>query len=148
VQSGRICDQPITLVDVYPTLVDLAGIDAFPNRWAPKDVRRPLDGHSLVPLLRGETAKAWGGPPIALTAVASSRPLMVGQRGAMNDQIYSVRSVRYRYILCPNGEEELYDHQKDSHEWYNVAKNPAYAEAKAAMRKELFGLLKFEGAPW
>ena len=148
VQGGRRCDQPITLIDVYPTLADLAGIDMVPNRWASKNVRRPLDGHSLVPLLRDETAKNWGGPPIALTAVASSKPLMVAQRGEIKDQIYSVRSVRYRYILCPNGEEELYDHAKDSHEWYNVAKNPVYAEAKASMRKELFGLLKFEGSRW
>ena len=33
---------------------------------------------------------------------------------------FSVRSRRYRYTLCGNGEEELYDHQRDPHEWTNL----------------------------
>jgi hypothetical protein len=51
-----------------------------------------------------------------------------------------VRSKRYRYILCNDGEEELYDHQNDLHEWTNVAADSAYADVKRELREELLKL--------
>lgn len=45
--SGRTCDVPVASVDVYPTLLELAG--------AKPPVDQTLDGTSLVSLLRGAT---------------------------------------------------------------------------------------------
>lgn len=39
---------------------------------------------------------------------------------------FSVCSSQYRYTRCANGEEELYDHNQDPHEWTNVATNQAF----------------------
>ena len=52
-------------------------------------------------------------------------------------QSYAVRSQRYRYILCPNGEEELYDHESDPNEWTNRAHDPAMAAVKKDLRAEM-----------
>jgi arylsulfatase A-like enzyme len=43
-EGGRKCDVPVTGTDFYPTILDLAGLDAKPEEHT--------DGTSLVPLLR------------------------------------------------------------------------------------------------
>jgi hypothetical protein len=37
---------------------------------------------------------------------------------------HAVRSQRHRYIRYANGDEELYDHFADPHEWTNLASRP------------------------
>ena len=46
---------------------------------------------------------------------------------------HSVRSRRWRYIRYSTGDEELYDHNSDPHEWHNVASLPK----RASVIKEL-----------
>jgi iduronate 2-sulfatase len=83
--AGGVCEQPVSLIDLYPTLVDLCGLPGNPN----EDTHgHPLEGHSLRPLLDDPTAP-WSGPDVALTSVR-------GDTGIH----HSVRSARYRYSLC------------------------------------------------
>ena len=44
VQPGTTCDVPVISMDSYPTLLEIAGLPPTPNH--------PLDGKSLVPLLK------------------------------------------------------------------------------------------------
>ena len=100
-QAGAKSDQPVSLMDLYPTLVDLAGYDLPPH----------LDGRSLVAQLQ-EPEDAT--PPVVTSYQFSwtDEPL-VG---------HAVRSKRYRYIYYPDIYlEELYDHDIDPNEWDNVA---------------------------
>ncbi len=53
IEGGRRVETPVSMIDVLPTLLDLAGLPA-------PDV---LQGHSLAPILRGETLEA---PPVIL----------------------------------------------------------------------------------
>jgi len=93
--------KPVSLLDLYPTLLELAGL-------AP---RPALEGESLVPLLRDPTAQ-WERP-----AVMSWGP---GN--------HAVRSERWRWIRYADGSEELYDHDLDPNEWNNViARHPEVA---------------------
>ena len=90
--------------------------------------------------VRKATARAepkWDGPDVALSALAAQnlsngKPLPDGI-GIPEAQTYSVRSKDFRYIICPDGSEELYDHRKDPHEWVNLANRPECA----AIQKEL-----------
>jgi arylsulfatase A-like enzyme len=52
ITTHRVIDEPCGTVDIYPTLLELAGVDAAPHQ-------PPLDGASLVPLLAGA---AWERP--------------------------------------------------------------------------------------
>ena len=40
---------------------------------------------------------------------------------------HAVRSEHWRYIRYTNGEEELYDHREDLHEFHNLARSPEFA---------------------
>ena len=97
-------------MDVYPTLLELCGLEA----------RQGLSGKSLVPLLKDPQAD-WDRP--ALTT-----------QGRQN---HALRTQRWRYIRYADGSEELYDHTQDPHEWHNIADKPEHAEVKAQLARWL-----------
>jgi arylsulfatase A-like enzyme len=133
VNAGKKVAHPVSLIDLYPTLVDLCKLqgDTKKNRNG-----ADLDGHSLKPLLENPSAGRWDGPNVALTMVHSPGPDNVAK-----EKNYAVRSRDWRYILYKNGAEELYDHRSDAHEWTNLADDPDYADKKTEMRRQLFELV-------
>lgn len=99
--SGTKCDQPVSLMDLYPTLVDLAGFEK-PSH---------LDGQSLLPQLKNPETKT--SPVISSYKFAWSENPVIG---------HAVRSEQFRYIFYPEiNLEELYDHKTDRNEWNNIA---------------------------
>lgn len=130
VTRGASCATPVSLIDLYPTLNDYTGLPNHPN--ADGNGYR-LDGHSLRPLLEAPHQGQWEGPPVALTSVRGNTGIH-----------HSVISATHRYTLCQNGEEELYDHRADPHEWHNLAADPQYARCKAELREEWMKLVFYE----
>ncbi len=114
--KGRKVTQGVTLINVYRTLADMAGLTA------PEYV----DGFSLVPQLENPST------PVSAPAIASW--------GRGN---YAIRTDNWRFIQYFDGEQELYNHEKDINEWHNLAKLPEY-KAKVA---ELSALLPKNEAP-
>lgn len=108
-KAGSSSGQPVGLIDLYPTLVELAGL--------PKPEH--LDGESLVPLLKEPAAKR-------------SRPAITAMGGGDHFS-YAARSERWRYIRYHDGSEELYDHGNDPHEWTNLAGKASSKEIKAGL---------------
>jgi arylsulfatase A-like enzyme len=109
-QPGSVCDRPVNLIDIYPTLVDISGMKTD----------RTFDGISLAPLLKNPGA-VWDRPSV-----------MTLERGN-----HAVRSDRWRYIRYNDGTEELYDHDNDPNEWTNLADNPEYRNVKQRLSKWL-----------
>lgn len=103
---------PVSLIDIYPTLLSLCGLD--------QPTRQVLDGIDLAPVLKGETKER--GRPVLSTYTRGN---------------HTVRSNRYRYIRYANGDEELYDHDADPHEWENLADHPDLEPVKKEMRRWL-----------
>jgi arylsulfatase A-like enzyme len=128
--AGGIAEHPVSLIDLYPTLKDLCGLEGKTqknDKWWPK-----LEGHSLRPFLTDPANGTWTGPDFVLS--------MITAQGAANDparQHYSIRTERWRYIRYNNGAEELYDHAEDPYEWTNLATMPEYAATVAAMKRRL-----------
>lgn len=104
------CDRPVGLIDLFPTLLELAKLEA----------RSDLEGLSLVPLMR-DPEMAWDRP--ILTTFAP--------------QNHSLRSTRWHYIRYGDGSEELYDHQTDPHEWNNLAFLKTHGKLITEMRSRL-----------
>jgi len=111
--SRQSIASPVSLVDLYPTLVTLTGIDG---------PQHDLDGVDLAPLLAGEVRDR--GRPV----------LSTWGRGN-----HAICDERYRYIRYRNGEEELYDHLADKHEWHNLAEHSQYASIKDRLARYLPG---------
>ncbi len=109
---GRRTGKTVSLLDVYPTLVDLCNLPARPG----------LEGRSLVPLLRAPMAP-W----------SEDRPVLTTYRPGN----HAVRSERWRYIRYRDGSEELYDHESDPYEWTNRAGEAQFADVKADLRRWL-----------
>jgi len=128
---GGIAEHPVSLIDIYPTLIDLCGLkgDTKKNKKGAK-----LDGYSLRPFLKDPKSETWNGPEAALTMIYAGK-------GTGNDpakQHWSVRTRRWRYILYNNGSEELYDHNNDPYEWINLSRDTRYAKTKADLKAQLF----------
>ena len=111
-----VCDQPVSLVDLYPTLIDLCDLSGNTTK---NDKGRALDGHSIRPLLEDPEAGQWSGPDEALTTLYKWRMKYDPSR-----ESYSLRSCDWRYVRYENGKEELYHTADDPHEWHNLADKP------------------------
>lgn len=107
-KAGTRCQRPVGLIDLYPTLTELAGIGT-PGA---------LDGVSLRPLLT-EPERSW------------ERPALVTY-GRGN---HAVRSERWSYIRYHDGGEELYDRRQDPQEWINLAGRAELAGVKNELRR-------------
>ncbi len=104
------CDQPVSTIDIFRTLLSLTGIPEREN----------VGGHDLTPLLK-KTDAPW--PHLALTQL----------RGPKS---YALSGKRFRYIHYTNGDEELYDISIDPYEHTNLAQDPAHASTLASFRKK------------
>jgi arylsulfatase A-like enzyme len=107
-KAGGVCERPVDLMTLYPTLCDLAGIPTPAH----------VEGPSIRPLLANPTAK-WDQP--ALTTFHRNN--------------HSFRSETWRYIHYADGGEELYNHDSDPYEWTNIAADAKFAAVKAGLAK-------------
>ncbi len=101
--SGHLCHRPVSLIDLYPTLIELCDLPRQPQTTA-RTQGQQLDGQSLVPLLK-DPNRQWRRP-------------VVMTYGFKN---HAIQTERWRYIQYRDGTEELYDHKNDPHEWKNLA---------------------------
>jgi choline-sulfatase len=117
---GARVHQNTSLVDVFPTMLDLAGLQLeseFPH---------PLDGHSLAPFLRGQTAVDW--PDEAFVenlGEATIAPIRSLTKGHM------------KFIHAYGLPDQLHDLEADPHEWTNLAEDPQHASVVQEMRARL-----------
>ncbi|NNJ24722.1 sulfatase [Alienimonas chondri] len=108
VAAGTEVDATVSLIDLYPTLVDLCGLPA---------PRQTLEGQSLASVL-------------ADPAEAEDRRVFLPD---VTPGEYAVITRDWRYIRRDDG-EELYDLSADPHEWRNLAGDPARESVKERLR--------------
>lgn len=133
-EPGGSCDHPVSLIDLYPTLIDLCGLPKEPNAGGNGQT---LDGHSLRPFLEDPSAETWDGPEVALSCIEGGDPVKIGVIARPERQHFTVRGRRFRYVLWNTGEEELYDHESDPNEWQNLAGKPEVADVQKRLRTTL-----------
>jgi len=123
---GSTCDVPVLNVDFYPTFLDAAGA---------KPPKSPLDGASLVPLLKGESklerdAIFWHFPgyldrpvPRGRDPVFRTRPVSVIRKGDWKLHLYHEpwQLDGGRKLLDRNNATELYNLASDPGERTNLA---------------------------
>ncbi len=110
IPQNKICNAPVSLIDLYPTLVDLANL--------PK--KSGLDGKSLVGLLKNPIQNY-------------HRPVRITY-GKGN---HAIRYGKWRYISYKDGGDELYNHENDPNEWLNLSKKTEHQELIQKLKKYL-----------
>ena len=109
--AGR-SDSIVELMDMYPTLSELAGLE----------IPETVQGKSLVPALSNPSAK-------------------VRSAALTHDSGYGLRGEDFSYFRYNDNSEELYDMKNDAPQFHNRVSNPEYAdvlrERRAALEKRL-----------
>ena len=115
--KGKRSGSLVSSLDLYPTLLDLAGAP-LPNH---------IMGKSLLPIFKDENAK--------VRDLVFSECVGVGAKPGEGHRM--VRSVKWKYILTGKNEEFLYNQDKDPYELTNSKENPELTN----ILKELKGSL-------
>lgn len=123
-KEGQVCNETVSLIDLYPTLTDLCYLPKVESN----------QGISLRPLL--------------------DNPNFERRIPAITTQGYKCHSIRtkeYTYIRYRDGSEELYDRIADPDEHYNLASKEKYQQVKQELAKWLpvntalpYGMKDFE----
>ena len=110
IKAGKPCNEPASLIDIYPTLIQLCKL--------PENSR--LEGISLVPQLNDPMT------PREQPAITSS---YFGN--------HSIRTRDWRLIVYQDGAEELYDHRNDPDEFSNLANDPNHKATRDQLARWL-----------
>jgi len=109
-RPDTVCNRPVNLLSLYPTLLELAGLPA----------KTTNDGPSLVPLLKKPRGK-WD--HVSITHLGSPGN-------------FGLSAQDWRYIHYASGDEELYHVSADPYEWHNLAADERYAKQLSTLRQQ------------
>jgi arylsulfatase A-like enzyme len=124
-ETGSVCSEFVSLVDIAPTIADLCGT-RMPSR---------VDGISLVPLLRGDRPDDWRDDIYAE---------FHGYESALCS-IRMVRTTKWKYVYNPCSIDELYDLESDPGELHNLAPRLGYKHVLRRMKARLMAWLAETG---
>jgi choline-sulfatase len=118
--AGSRVQENVSLVDLYPTFLELAGVEP------PPDFPHVLDGRSLVPFLRGERPVEWPDEVvIENTGEGTIAPIRV------------LVQHRYKFVYVHRQPDQLFDLARDPNEWHNVTALPHYQPIAAQLRAQV-----------
>jgi len=137
VPKGKMIDTPVELLDLFPTIFELAGL------------KKPAqaEGKSLVPLFHDDTKNK----------ITQDFAVSQYHRGK-DKEGYSIRTKRYRYTEWHKNTyrsfkpykdsnivgRELYDYEKDPYETKNLVNDPEYADVVKELKTKLKAFLEKE----
>jgi arylsulfatase A-like enzyme len=114
-------DQPVCLQDIMPTILDAAGVE----------IPDTVDGASLLPLIRGESA-SW-------------REYVHGEHSTCYAELQEMQYLTdgyWKYIWLPRvGDEQLFDLRRDPGECRDLSGEPEYREQLLRWRQRLIDVL-------
>lgn len=119
---GHVAGEWANLLDVYPTVLDLAGADFDQDR---------AHGRSLVPLLRGERVEWRDSAVVEFFGVNQLATSML-----------TMRHGNYKYGYNCSNLDELYDLEADPLETRDLSTEPAHADALRDMRRRMAFFMK------
>jgi choline-sulfatase len=116
--SRRVAE-PVSLLDLAPTLLELAGAP-----W-PDEHAEDLDGTSLVGLVSGGAATRRGVVFAEYLGEGVTAPAVMVRRGG------------HKLIACPGDADQLYDLAHDPAELVNLATEPEHRATVGELRDEI-----------
>jgi choline-sulfatase len=117
--GARRVREPVSLADLTPTLADLA------RSGLSGKLARPVDGHSLVPLLGGASESADATVVGEYLAESALAPMVMLRRGG------------WKFIHTPSDPDQLFDLESDPSELVNLAADAEHAPVVQEFREEV-----------
>lgn len=127
IKAGLVTE-PVSTLDVNPTLCALAGIDIG-------EVAPWTDGENILPL--GDGHRRSGPVPMEYAAEGSYAPMV------------ALREGRFKFIHCEIDPPQLFDLESDPRELTNLATDPAHADRIAAFARDVrarWDMARFDAA--
>ena len=120
VPAGAVCATGASLVDIYPTMLDAAGL------LTPDDLAgRP--GESLL---------------VCANTSLPTRPIFSEFHGALSASgMFMLREGRWKYVYYAGETPQLFDLEADPHERHDLFLEPAYAAIAAALHARLLRIV-------
>ena len=109
---GESCDEPVSLLDLYPTLIEICQLPE----------KKGLGGQSLLPLIRAP-------------GTVINRHVFT----MFNPGNAAITGHQWKYIRYASGEEELYNIKNDPNEWLNLASQKNQEKRLRQFRARLVG---------
>ena len=113
-QAGATIDAPVSLIDLLPTVLDLAGVEE----------RLPYDGRSLMGLIDNSEREE----RVAFSEIHSE---------GIHGPCFMVRQGKFKYIYVHGHDEQLFDLEADPGEWCNLADDPAHEEMEETLKARI-----------
>jgi choline-sulfatase len=114
-KGGIVVKEPVSIVDIMPTVIEFAGVD--------EDVL-PIDGKSVIPMIEGQRDPE---------RVVFSELHCEG----VNTTCFMVRQGDFKYIHVTGHTPQLYNLVDDPKEWSNLVGDPEHAEVERRMHELL-----------
>ena len=113
-KKGTVCEHPVSLMDIAPTFLDVAGVQD----------RLPMDAKSLIG---------------AINAGSHGKPEVFSEMhtNGVYSTCFMVRKGKYKYIYVHGEDAQLFDLESDPGEWHNLAENPAFADLESRLRARI-----------
>lgn len=118
-RRGRTCTQPVNLIDLPPTFLDMAGVKE----------RLPMDGRSLMGLLDGSDTGDWE---------ATSEFHSQGAHASC----FMIRREEFKYVCIHGHESQLFDLEADPGEWHNLAGKLEYRKVEEQLKAHISELFE------
>ena len=112
--AGWQCGQPVSLLDLLPTMCELAGVRDLLD----------CDGQSLMGLVDGSDREEEG-------------EVMAEMHEVVGTPCFMIRRGKYKYVHIHDHEGQLFDLEVDPGEWNNLAGRPECAQVEAELRARI-----------
>ncbi|MEE3328694.1 MAG: sulfatase-like hydrolase/transferase, partial [Myxococcota bacterium] len=137
-EEGVVVEEKVANVDIWPTVLELAGLPPIPG----------AEGRSLVPLILDESGQGTAASELRNRPLFAQLEQHWGKRNKESDALISMLDGPYRYIVRANDPErfEIYDHSKDPLEKENLASGGEVSPEDLQVKVDAF--LESGGPVW
>lgn len=117
-----VTSKPVSLVDLYPTLLSLTDLPSPSQN---------LDGRNLAEVLASNSLEG------TLLSASSLEKLEENAPGKPHHQHHAILVNNFKYILYSSGEDELYQVQNDPNELNDLSQNPEAGKFRNLLFKSM-----------
>jgi arylsulfatase A-like enzyme len=130
---GATDDRLVEAIDILPTFVEAVGV-------APP--MHILEGHSLLPLLRGQRAAYWRDAVFSELDYSFRPARLILGRGPAACRAVMIRTERWKYICYDGFRPQLFDLKSEPDEFVDRGADPALAAVRAELHEQVFAWLR------